>query len=216
MEFYATINLSNLPFAMTERKVINGKEQECLVLPVNDASLRKGKQGGWFAHFLMREFPANQYMTTHTIEYVPKAHTYELMKELNWNPKWKNNSGRMRKLTENDSLKLYDYTNNMTPIVATGMICLSDIREDDIEIDPYTGMKYVRVTFRKTPLLDVHNNSHEIVLTKPSGEIQLGKFREWPEASEQVARLSAMQESLNQSNDQPSAQTPEKIGGLNF
>lgn len=66
--------MHRLPHVLTETRMIDGKEQTCLILPVDDNQLRKGKSGNYFLSLRMMEEPPN-----------PKGHSHTIA--LRWNDK---------------------------------------------------------------------------------------------------------------------------------
>lgn len=216
MDFFGRVTLSSLPFVTERREVVNGKEQVCLLIPTEEAQLKRSKRGEYGFNFRLKEVGPNPLMHSHrmSLVYRTKDDAYKSQKENTFNEAA--DIGFMRPLDER-TYKKKDRTNNMTSILATGVICLSDITPDDIETDPRTGKKYLRTTFKKMQLLDDFNNSHELVVSRPDGDIPIGLYREWPGASEQLSRIGAMQPKQVQKTDSPPPkEIPTKIDGLVF
>lgn len=65
-------------------------------------------------------------------------------------------------------------------VIFKGSICVDDIDAKSIITDPNTGKKKINVRFKKTPRMDVYNNTHELVMITNSGdELQIGVFQEF-------------------------------------
>ena len=113
---------------------------------------------------------------------------------------------------------------NGTPIFCTGAICLDDIPDEDIITNMRTGKRNVMCRFKRSKYMDTYFNTHELVIVKPDGgEIEIGRFREWQNATETMKRVSNFQQREGVITQQPSAPTPInknndniKIDGLNL
>lgn len=51
--------MSHLPNVLSETRIIDGKEQTCLILPVDDNQIIKGKWGNWVMRLHLYEVPPN-------------------------------------------------------------------------------------------------------------------------------------------------------------
>ena len=74
MDYNIRVFLSHLINVSTESRIIDGREQTCLILPVEDNQLRQGKWGNWILALRMLEEPPN-----------PKGHSHRIA--LQWKDK---------------------------------------------------------------------------------------------------------------------------------
>lgn len=113
-----------------------------------------------------------------------------------------------------------------TAIFTTGAICLDDIPKECIITNPHTGKRNVRCRFKRSEYMDTYYNTHELVCIMPDGsEIEIGRFREWRQATNTQKRIAKFQESENPQPAPPTEapipeQAPKKdniiIDGLNL
>lgn len=107
-----------------------------------------------------------------------------------------------------------------TPILLVGMIDMDSIVDNDIVLNPRTGKRNIPCTIKKMEETDFNRNTHILVVTKKDGsEIEIGRFREYKEATKTQARIAAIQEELapqehEQTEEQPIK--PLQIDGYNF
>lgn len=126
MQYNIKVFLNFLPNVFQETRIIDGREQACLVLPVDDNQLRKGKWGNWMLSLRMMEEPPN-----------PKGYSHLLA--LQWKDKdgleYAQKSGiakRTRKMgtaVAYDSQRVTDVRNQnfVEDVEFIGEIILSDI-----------------------------------------------------------------------------------------
>jgi hypothetical protein len=149
-DFHQTIILSKLPGVFSERRFVDGKEQPCLIIPVESANLFQTKWGEYFMKTIIRELPQPDASgETHRV-----ALLYRNRAEIQ-----KAERIGYRKTTERigkcipwnyDSSRKYNYSNDKaTDIFVRGAICLDDINQSkDITVSPHTGQRYVKCQFK--------------------------------------------------------------------
>lgn len=104
---------------------------------------------------------------------------------------------------------------NKSDVVYTGALCLDEIPQENIQIDPDTGKRRVYLRFVKRKFLDVYMNTHQLVIVTPEGfEIEVGQFREWKRAD---GKESSSDNIPNGDSPNPGyRQDPESIDGFRF
>lgn len=250
MKLISFLNLSHLPYVETETRLIDGREQLCLILPTGSNQIKRARNGNFIIVFYLNEQPLNPKCATHEM-----ALSYNDKSEAVKYPKRRNRSYRMgpvypclvpgdKKISRTNNaapLKYYGrlilsdipkdliykqkndrnlYLSNLTfkgvgggRTVYTGSICISDIPRKCIKIDNETGKKYLDTIFQKLPQLDIHMNTHQLVVRTQNGsEVEIGRFKEW------VMEGTNPQSAPTQQNTQPNNQkpTPESIDGIKF
>lgn len=110
-----------------------------------------------------------------------------------------------------------------TAIFSTGAICIDDIPQECIITNPRTGKRNVKCRFKRSEYMDTYYNTHELVCVMSDGsEIEIGRFREWAQATNVQKRIAQFQSNENpQSQDAPTPETNKKedniiIDGLNL
>jgi hypothetical protein len=248
--------------------VVNGKEQPCIVVPIDDGQLFYTNRKELFVKFIAKE---NDFIDENNI-----THRLALMYHSQEDIERARREG-YRNLTEKIGLlrpllegKTRNYSNEeATDIYIKGYICLDDVRNDDIEMSPYTGVKSIKCNFKTvrgdgTPvflagsinvsdiiesdiitnyktgrrnvpvvmkrmeLQDSLKNTHILCVVRPDGgEVEIGRFREFKEATKISKRIVGIQNQLpaagssepviptEQERDLPPT-TPIMIDGYNF
>jgi hypothetical protein len=75
---------------------------------------------------------------------------------------------------------------------------LNSILATDIIVDKKTGYRNVPCVFKKLEMSDPFFNTHILCVTQPDGsEIEIGRFREFKEATETAKRIATAQQKLN-------------------
>lgn len=265
MEFLAYLFWNHLPYVESETRIINGKEEVCLIIPTKTNQLKKGKRGNWLSVFKMVAVPPNEDMITHEIrlgylnnDEVAKAkkmgvfsRTCKLgrVREHDRTPSKKvnrDNSGATDVVADGaicldnipDEMLVRNPQSNKyflkctfkrrgtggTAIFSTGVICIDDIPEEYIITNPRTGKRNVRCRFKRSEYMDTYFNTHELVCITPDGsEIEIGRFREWAQATNTQKRIAQFQTNENPQTEhdapQPEASKREDniiIDGLNL
>lgn len=178
MYYVGTLFISKFPFAFEEQRMINGREQTCLVIPCEAGQMERTRYGAWFCRLVYHVVPPNPQQRLARI-----ALGFKNMDEVE---KSKNlgyyetsaNLGYLFVADETGDEAKLDKTNKMTNIYCEGRLFLDSIDREDIKTDPRTGRKYVDFTFRKSRLLDAFGNSHEVVVRTDYGEHQIGVARQ--------------------------------------
>lgn len=70
MDYQVLLYLNRLPNVLTENRIIDGKEQTCVILPVEDNQFRRGRMGNWCLPLRLHEIPPNAEGKSHTISLV--------------------------------------------------------------------------------------------------------------------------------------------------
>lgn len=217
MDYFGTLLLSNFPLAYEKMLPVgdDGVEEKCLVIPISRGQLVRTKFGDWAVNIKLTACEPDAEKRTHRIKlaYRNSAARVRAKEEGVWSKS--QNLGYLFVLVDDISKRL-NRTNNMTPILCTGALCLDDIRPDDIVQDAKTGKRYVRFTFRKTQYLDKFGNSHEVVIVDDKGENQIGLAREWPMAKEQMERIGAFHSPVEPTAAPTTPTTPTSIDGYKF
>lgn len=178
MYYLGTLFISKFPFAFEEQRMINGREQTCLVIPCEAGQMERTRYGAWFCRLVYHIVPPNPQQRLAKI-----ALGFKNMDEVEKSKKFgyyktSENLGYLFVADETGDEAKIDKTNKMTHIYCVGRLFLDSIDREDIKTDPRTGRKYVDFTFRKSRLLDAFGNSHEIVVRSDYGEHQIGVARQ--------------------------------------
>lgn len=179
MYYVGTLFISKFPFAFEEQRIINGREQTCLVIPCEAGQMERTRYGGWFCRLRFDICPPNPSQKILSIELGFKnVDELEKARYLGYYDKAKNLGHVFVAGEEETKDRVLDKTNKMTNLYCEGRLFLDSIDREDIKTDPRTGRKYVDFTFRKSRLLDAFGNSHEIVVRSDYGEHQIGVARQ--------------------------------------
>lgn len=223
----------------SEVRMVNGKEEVCLIIPTKTNQLKKGKRGNWLSTFRIVAVPPNEEMTTHEIQlgYLNYDEVDKAKKMGVYNTSQR--LGRVRehsrdnfKKIDRDNSKATDIVvdgaicidnipdellvhnpqtnkyylrctfrrkgNNGTAIFATGTICIDDIPDECIVANPHTGKRNVRCRYKRSEFMDTYYNTHELVCIMSDGsEIEIGRFREWTQATKTQKRIAKFQANEN-------------------
>lgn len=255
---------NHLPHVDTEVRMIDGKEEVCLILPVHKNQMKRGKRGNFLSVFRLIPVPANADMITHKVElgYLNPKES-EKARQMGYYDQTQR-MGRVRihdktpeKAINRNNDKSTDVLidgaicldnipndvfvfNNQskkrffkctfkrvapdgTAIFCTGAICVDDIPVEDIVVNMQTGKRNVRCRFKRSEYMDTYFNTHELVIVRPDGgEIEIGRFREWRQATQTMKRVSNIQQQENivsQHQEIPAVNKKNdniKIDGLNL
>lgn len=264
MDFIAHIFWNHLPYVESETRIINGKEEVCLIVPTKQNQLKKGKQGNWLSTFRIIAVPPNEEMTTHEIQLgylnydeVDKARKMGVYNRSQFLGRVREHDRTPSKKVNRDNSKAIDLNsdgaicldnipdemllrnpktdkyylkctfrrkgNVGTAIFSTGTICIDDIPKECIITNPHTGKRNVRCRFKRSEYMDTYYNTHELVCIMPDGsEIEIGRFREWAQATNVQKRIAQFQSNENpQPQDVHIPETNKKedniiIDGLNL
>jgi hypothetical protein len=110
---------------------------------------------------------------------------------------------------------------NGTPIYLNGYVMMSDIMDEDIVINPNTGKKTLPCVLRKLKMSDPFFQTHGLYLTRKDGnEIEIGRFKEYKEATEINQRIVSAQEELDpqvlENEEELPKQPPIYLDGYKF
>lgn len=178
MYYIGTLFISKFPFAFEEQRMINGREQTCLVIPCEAGQMERTRYGAWFCRLNYRLVPPNSQQRLARIALGFKnMEEVEKSKNLGYY-ETSENLGYLFVADETGDEAKLDKTNNMTNLYCEGRLFLDSIDREDIKTDPRTGRKYVDFTFRKSRMLDAFGNSHEVVVRSDYGEHQIGVARQ--------------------------------------
>lgn len=148
MNLICHLFLSHLPSVMTETRFIDGKEQVCLVLPVKENQIKKGRDGSWLMMFRLKECPPNEKMITHDVQLMYlTAEEVQRSYELGYHYRTEK-MGRVR-VHDRTPEKKIDRTNRASDIVCDGRIILTDIPKRLIVRNELNDKRYLPgLTFR--------------------------------------------------------------------
>ena len=178
MYYVGTLFISKFPFAFEEQRIINGREQTCLVIPCEAGQMERTRYGAWFCRLIYRLMPPNPQQRLARIALGFKnMEEVEKSKNLGYY-ETSENLGYLFVADETGNEAKLDKTNKMTNLYCEGRLFLDSIDREDVKTDPRTGRKYVDFTFRKSRFLDAFGNSHEIVVRSDYGEHQIGVARQ--------------------------------------
>lgn len=101
-------------------------------------------------------------------------------------------------------------------VIFKGSICVDDIDAKSIITDQNTGKKKINVRLKKTPRMDVYNNTHELVMITNNGdELQIGLFKEF-HAIDGVKPMPNINPEEIHNTGVNQRQTPDEINGIKF
>lgn len=142
MDFFCQMFWNHLPSVMTEKRIVDGIEQDCLVIPTRVNQIKKGRTGNWMSSFRIVECPPNEKLITHEIQLgyldwdeVNKAREHGYYNRTQ-------HMGRVRIHDRTPSRKI-DRINHAQDIVCNGTIILSDIPKSRIFRNAENDMRYV-------------------------------------------------------------------------
>lgn len=240
MDYHLSFILGKIPNVFMERRVVNGKEQNVVCIPCEDAPVLFTKWKEPFLKFMMKELPTPEAdSTSHRLMLLYRTKEDFVKAKAAGYRKRSDDIGKALPWIYDPS-RAIDYTNkkatdvfirgaiclddissedvvlsphtgqknvkcvfktvgaNGTPIFCVGTICITDIDEEDIVMNPRTGRKNVPCVFHKLKMSDPHLNTHVICVTKKDGsEVEIGRFREYKEATETAKRIATATQQLN-------------------
>lgn len=217
MYYVGTLFISKFPFAFEEQRIVNGREQTCLVIPCEYGQMERTRYGAWFCRLAYHIVPPNPQQRLAKI-----ALGFKNMDEVEKSKKFgyyktSENLGYLFVADETGDEAKIDKTNKMTQLYCEGRLFIDSIDREDIKTDSRTGRKYVDFTFRKSRLLDAFGNSHEIVVKTDYGEHQIGVARQIdiepsPENPESAAKREerTVEQRCRLSCDVTNPEPPEK------
>lgn len=149
MDFITHLFWNHLPYVESEIRIINGKEEVCLIIPTKTNQLKKGRNGNWLSTFRMIAVPPNEQMITHDMQLgylnydeVAKARAMGVYKKTQY-------IGRVREHDRTPSKKINRANDRATNIFVDGAICIDDCPDDLIVTSRDTGKRYIKCTFRR-------------------------------------------------------------------
>ena len=142
MNYLLYLFVSHLPMVLEEKRLIEGKEETCLILPVKANQIKKGKQGNWMMMCRLAECEPNERMQTHDVQlsYLTEE---EVQKSYDFG--YHKRTARMGRVYEHDRTpeKKIDRTNHATDIRIDGVIELSDIPKSAIFVNAENAKSYL-------------------------------------------------------------------------
>lgn len=256
MDSVSVLFLNKLPTVYTEIRMIDGREEKCLILPMRDNQIFKTKDGDYTLK--IRHYPTrpNPQQITHNVALQPQSgreylrlkklgktrrmerlgYTYAFSEEDLERRRPRDNSKAADIIAdgeiclddippylihENRALKKHfarctfkAVSHDGTPILVTGTLDLDEIFPRYIWTNPETGKRMVNCRFKKMEYMDRYYNTHALVVITPTGtELEIGRFREWKDATKIQRRLSRfrnMEEAMNAKNGIEPDDTPKK------
>lgn len=139
---------SHFPLVVEEKRIIDGKEEVCLVIPTKPNQIKRGKQGNWLAMFRLAENEPNAKNQTHRVQ-LSYLTPEDLQKSYDFG--YHKRTAAMGSVYEHDRTpsKKLDRTNHAQDIDLRGDICLSDIPRDLIFANAENAKKYIsNLTFK--------------------------------------------------------------------
>lgn len=151
MQYLLYLFLSHLPYVEVENRIINGKEEPCLILPTKTNQIKKGRQGNWMMMFRLAELPPNEKMQTHRVQ-LSYLNEEDLQKSYDFG--YHKRTAAMGRVYEHDRTpeRKIDRTNYADDIRLDGIIILSDIPKKLIFANAENAKRYVSsLTLRADP-----------------------------------------------------------------
>lgn len=142
MDYLVYVFLSKLPLVLEETRYIEGREQKCLILPVESNQIKKGKQGNWLMILRLAECQLNARMQTHDVQLMYLSEDYIKKYQANGIRDRTMRMGRVYAHDRTPSKKI-DRTNNASDLLCDGVIILSDIPKDMIFRNDQNDKRYV-------------------------------------------------------------------------
>lgn len=143
--------ISHLPCVLEEKRLIEGKEETCLILPTSQNQIKKGRNGNWMMMCRLAECPPNERMQTHDLQ-LSYLTPEDLQKSYDFG--YHKRTASMGRVYEHDRTpsKKLDRTNNASDVRLDGIIVLSDIPKDLIFRNGENAKRYIQgLTIRGTP-----------------------------------------------------------------
>lgn len=134
--------MNHLPLCLMESRIIDGREEQCIILPVKANQIKKGKQGNWMMMCRLAECEPNARGQTHDIQ-LSYLSPEDLQKSYDFG--YHRRTAHMGRVYEHDRTpeKKLDRTNNATDIDLIGTIILSDIPKQRIFHNSENDKRYV-------------------------------------------------------------------------
>ncbi|MDE7345330.1 MAG: hypothetical protein K2N48_01155 [Muribaculaceae bacterium] len=148
MNYLAYFFWNHLPLVLEEKRVIDGKEEVCLILPTSPNQIKKGKQGNWMMMCRLAECEPNERMQTHDIQ-LSYLTPEDLQKSYDFG--YHRRTAHLGRVYEHDRTpsKKLDRTNMGRDIRLDGIIVLSNIPKDLIFRNAQNNKRYIsNLTFR--------------------------------------------------------------------
>lgn len=150
MNYIMHIFLSDLPYVETEVRFINGREEECLIIPVRPNQIKKGNRGDYLMMARLAECPPNEKMITHYMQLMYLSHE-EADKAYQMGYHYRTaHMGRVR-VHDRTPEKRIDRTNMATDIECRGSVILSDIPKSVIFRNGANDKRYINHLVFRNP-----------------------------------------------------------------
>lgn len=142
--------LSHLPHVETERRLIGGKEELCLIIPTKTNQIKQGKQGNWMMICRLHESEFNSRSQTHDVQLTFLYPEDLSQKDEDWNFRYRTEHlGRVYVHGRDYNNGRIDYTNRADSLSCEGRIILSDIPKNLIFRNAENARRYLdRLVFR--------------------------------------------------------------------
>ena len=125
-----------------ESRIVNGREEQCLIIPTKTNQIKRGKQGNWMMMCRLAELAPNAKMQTHDIQlsYLTEE---DLQKSYDFG--YHKRTAHMGRVYEHDRTpsKKIDRTNHAEDIKLDGKITLSDIPKELIFSNAENAKRYI-------------------------------------------------------------------------
>lgn len=151
MDYRAYFFWNHLISVTEERRIIDGKEEVCLVIPTKTNQMRKGKQGNWFSVVKLAESFPNPEMRTHDIM-LTYVYPEDLQKSYDFG--YHKRTMRLGRVYPHgsDPDKKVNRENRIPDICIDGIMILSDIPKELIVRNGANQKRYIQgLTLRGTP-----------------------------------------------------------------
>lgn len=148
MNYLVCFFWNHLASIFEERRIVNGKEEICLVIPTATNQIKRGKRGNWMSKFRLAECPPNERAQTHDVQmtfFSPE----EFQKTCDFSSFYRvSHLGRVYE-HDNSLENRRDRTNRARDVQYHGTIVLSDIPRNLILMNSQNSKRYVGdLTFR--------------------------------------------------------------------
>ena len=142
MNYIAYFFWNHLINVSEERRIVDGKEEVCLIIPTRTNQLKQGKSGNWYSICRLAECPPNARAQTHDIQLTYLSEE-EIQKSYNYG--YHRRTARLGRVYAHDRTpeKKIDRTNKSTHVNCIGRIILSDIPKSLIFRNDLNDKRYV-------------------------------------------------------------------------
>lgn len=149
MDYFAQFYFNHLPYVIEETRQINGREENCLVIPITPNQIKRGNHGNWLVNLYIDELPPNAKMLTHEIRLMFVNAEQRNKAKRQGNFRKTQQIGRV--MGRYEGTEAIDRTNNTNNECFRGSIVLSDIPKRCIFRNSENAKRYVKHLKFKNP-----------------------------------------------------------------